>query len=371
MGQINSVILKIASRCNLNCSYCYIYNHEDKSYLRRPHIIPDEVVVACARRIAEYSLAHSGATISVTLHGGEPTLVGTARFERIVALLQEHAGAALRSISLQSNGTLIDDKWASLISRLGVSVGISLDGTSQVHDTVRVDHKGNGSHSRTMQGIEHLREAGIEPRVLSVINPGHDGVATYRYFRSQHIKWMDFLLPDVSHDNFRSLYGHHGPTPVADFLLPILDEWLAEDEPSVDIRLFHELLQRLMGGPGLSDAFGNPLMSYLIVETDGSIEALDALRVCEDSLSDSGLNVITSGFDELSHGLPIVHRAVHEGFELARTCQSCPHRRVCGGGFLPHRFMKSNGFSNPSVWCRDITVLLERMADIVSAHEPA
>ena len=43
-GHVRHVVLKIASRCNLNCSYCYLYNHADRSIDSHPKRIPDDVV---------------------------------------------------------------------------------------------------------------------------------------------------------------------------------------------------------------------------------------------------------------------------------------------------------------------------------------
>jgi len=42
---------------------------------------------------------------------------------------------------------------------------------------------------------------------------------------------------------------------------------------------------------------------------------------------------------------------------------------VCGGGFLPHRYKRENGFDNPSVWCEDIQLILARMLDIIKLTE--
>jgi uncharacterized protein len=106
-----------------------------------------------------------------------------------------------------------------------------------------------------------------------VINPGASGLDAYMHFRSLGVVSMDFLFPDVSWDNKQSRYGQHGRTPVADYLIPIFDEWFAADDPDVRIRLFWGLLSTLMGGDHATDAFGNPLMAYMIIETDGSIPA--------------------------------------------------------------------------------------------------
>src|SRR5207244_593271 len=97
---------------------------------------------------------------------------------------------------------------------------------------------------------------------------------------------------------------------------------------------------------------------YLVIETDGTMHALDALRACEDGITESGLNVFEHGFDDLDKGMPLLHELVSEGIPLCSTCTSCAERKVCGGGYLPHRYSSANGFDNPSAWCDDILKLL-------------
>jgi uncharacterized protein len=194
--------------------------------------------------------------------------------------------------------------------------------------------------------------------VLCVVNPGHSGLEIYRYFSSLGLNRMDFLFPTVSHDNKTRFYGGHGPTPIADYLIPLFDEWFDEDNPDIFIRLFCGLIQMMMGGVGETDDFGNPLMSYLVIETDGSIEALDSLRVCESGISQSGLNVLQNSLDDLHLGLPMVHKMVHLGIPPCKTCQACPERTICSGGYLPSRYSRAREFDNPSVWCADILKLI-------------
>jgi uncharacterized protein len=367
---VTSVIVKIASRCNLNCSYCYVYNHEDRSYLTRPKFISQEVFDALLGRIKAYCDRRAGHSISLVFHGGEPTLIGASAFARLAGRARSVLGARLRRLSMQTNGVLLNDAWADVIAEHQVSIGISLDGPPSVHDAARVDHKGRGSYAATMRGLRCLREAGLQPRVLSVVQPGHAGQDVYRHFRNEGIEWMTFLLPDVSHDNKARYYGGLGRTPVADFLVPLFDAWFDEDSPIVVVGIFHDLIKRLLGGRGETDCFGNPLMSYLIVETDGAIEALDALRVCREGIARSNLNVLRDGFDDLGRGLPLVHQAVHQGFSLARACQTCEFRQVCGGGFLPHRYSRARAFDNPSVWCEDIKVLLDHIRRRIHGAAP-
>jgi len=355
------VILKIASPCNLNCSYCYVYNHEDTGYLTRPKAISDSVFDAVLNRINEYCESRGDHEILIAFHGGEPTLVGVNRFRELVARAKATLKGRLGLIALQTNGTLIDEEWAKTIRELRVATNVSLDGPAEIHDAQRVDHLGRGSHAATVRGIRCLQAAGISPTVLCVVNPRASGLEAYRFLRSLRITSMDFLLPDVSHDSKERIYGGLGPTPVADYLLPVLDAWLEEDNADVSVRIFKGLFRRLLGSHGLTDDFGNTGSSYLIVETDGSIEANDALRVCENGIARSGLNVLRHGFDDLAMAPPVVYRAVNGGFPLPTGCRACPEQDVCGGGYLPHRYSKSNGFDNPSVWCADILRLLNHM----------
>jgi uncharacterized protein len=365
---LDCIVLKVAALCNLNCSYCYVYNHQDTTFRERPRFISTEVFDATLARIEAYCTRRPGQRMTIAFHGGEPTLIGPARFDALAARARQKLGRRLKGLSLQTNGTLIDAEWTRVLSRHHVNVGVSIDGPAAVHDAVRVDHAGRGSHRAVVAGLRLLQQAGLDPSVICVIDPGRSGLAVYRHFRRLGIERMNFLLPDVSHDSKALFYGGRGATPVADYLLPVFDAWYEEDDPDVEVRIFRGLIRMLLGGEGETDAFGNLKTGYLVVETDGSIETLDAMRVCAHGLNRSGLTVLEHGFDDLQAGLPIVYQAVHTGFPLCATCQVCPERDICGGGYVPHRYARANRFDNPSVWCADILKLLAHIRSRLPAH---
>jgi len=364
---ISSIIAKVVGPCNLNCSYCYVYNHADHSHRERPATISGDTWTALLRRMRDYCATRPGHSMSLVLHGGEPTLIGLRRFEAMIDEARATLGPALRRCAMQTNGTRIDRAWAAAIMRLGVEVGVSLDGPAEIHDRARVDHAGRGSHAAVLRGIDHLRHAGMEPQILCAVQPGGDGLAVYRHFRSLGLRSMNFLLPDVSHDSRMSCYPGNAPNPVADYLLPIFEAWWGEDDPRIRVSVFWELISALLGGDPGSDCFGNPALGYLIVESDGEMETMDALRVCQHRMGSTGLNVRAAGFDALRTASPWVHRVTCEGLPIPTACQACRYRRVCGGGSLPHRYSSAREFDNPSVWCGDIQILLDRMTDAIHA----
>ena len=51
----------------------------------------------------------------------------------------------------------------------------------------------------------------------------------------------------------------------------------------------------------------------------------------------------------------------HKENFLAEKCRKCCIKSVCGGGMLAHRFSKGRGFTNPSVYCFDLFLLIKHI----------
>ena len=50
----NSLVVKVASRCNLNCTYCYVYNMGDESYKKQPKFMSEDVIQSLFLRIKNH-----------------------------------------------------------------------------------------------------------------------------------------------------------------------------------------------------------------------------------------------------------------------------------------------------------------------------
>lgn len=368
--QIKEIIVKISQRCNLNCSYCYMYNHADKTYQDRPAFMSNDTFRWLLDRTKQYCQRRPGHKVLFTFHGGEPTLVGPRRFEDYITAAQDALGQDLAGFRIQTNAVLLNDEWVRLFRQYRVRVGVSLDGPPEVHDMFRVDHSNQGSHSKTVQGIRVLQEGGIEPAVNCVVNPALSGKGIYLYFRSLGIKWMDVLLPYASHDSHAHWYGQYKEHACGRYLISVFDEWVSENNPTVNIRLFVNIIKAILGyGSDVEavGAFGRP--GYIVVDSDGSIQANDVLKTCIEGLPDTGLNVRHAGFDDLSSGSPLLFKMFTESVPLCVTCLKCDEVDVCGGGHLAHRYSQAREFSNPSVWCQDLLMLIRHVRRYVSATQ--
>jgi len=355
-------ILKVASRCNLSCSYCYVYNKGDESWRDRPSFMSDEIAAAALRRIREHCGRSAQGAVRITFHGGEPCLAGPARFAAWCDAARTALGDACELyLSMQTNGTLLDDEWIRVLRTQQVSVGLSLDGPAEVHDRFRVDHAGRGSHRAARHGLELLRDGGVPFQVLSVIQLGASGLAVHRHLLGLGATRIHYLLPDFTHDTIEPVRRLFGATPCADFLLPILDEWWASGSREVRIGLFWNMARVILGGDSELDMLGNQPYRYVFVETGGDIEGLDVLRVCGPSFATTGLNVLRDDFVAIYDRSEVQRKLIFEGPTLPSPCRACPEAETCGGGYLPHRYAAPRGFDNATVWCADMLLLMGRM----------
>ena len=126
--QISSVVVKVVERCNLNCSYCYMYNHADQSWRRRPSVMSEELFTLLMRRIREYCDEDSERRMAFTFHGGDPLLLGASRLAYYATIAREIVGDRLAHMALQTNATLITREWIDVFQEHNIYIGVSLDG---------------------------------------------------------------------------------------------------------------------------------------------------------------------------------------------------------------------------------------------------
>jgi len=272
---------------------------------------------------------------------------------------------------MQTNATLLDQTWMAVAADHDLTISVSMDGPQEIHDKYRLTHARKGSYDSVVRGINFLHEAGIPLRILSVIQPGVDSLQIHRHFLELGAESIDYLLPDFTHDTVSSLKEKFGPTPCADYLLPVLDDWWRNGTIAVKIQIFWSMSLVILGGPSHIDYLGNRPFQFLFVESDGSIEGLDVLRICAPGMAGSRLNVQTNGFHEITSANQLHAAAIFDGMPLPAACGSCIESTTCAGGYLPHRYSEARGFDNPTVWCADMLRLFEHLRNLlqVSANE--
>lgn len=143
--RIVSVTLNVASVCNLDCIYCWnkggIYGRNFSKKL-----MDRDTAIAAIDLAAEHGFPEGN--LLVDFYGGEPLLnfdVVRAAMEHCKELEKENGNGRTFSYKVTTNGTLLTEEMIDFFASMGISLGISIDGTKKVHDRNRPFPDGRGS----------------------------------------------------------------------------------------------------------------------------------------------------------------------------------------------------------------------------------
>lgn len=354
-------VLKIHSRCDLKCRYCYMYEMADQSWRAQPRRMSERTVDAVARRIAEHARTHELPSVTLVLHGGEPLLAGPDFIRGLVTTVRARTPARV-DVHIQTNGVLLDAAFLKLFDKLDVRVGVSLDGDAAAHDRHRIRPNGRGSHAAVVRALKELTSPPFRHLfggLLCTIDPRNPPVDTYQALLCFEPPAIDFLLP---HGNWSDpppgRVPGAGETPYGDWLVAVFDRWYAGDGGRrVRVRLFHEIMKLLLGGASSSEQVGLSPVGVAVVETDGAIQQSDQLKSAYHGAATTGLHVSRDPFDSALLLPWVAARQIGER-ALPADCAACRIHRVCGGGQYAHRYRRGEGFRNPSVFCPDLYRLI-------------
>ncbi|WP_343245852.1 FxsB family cyclophane-forming radical SAM/SPASM peptide maturase [Streptomyces sp. SID5785] len=363
---LHAFVLKVHSRCDLACDYCYMYRARDGSWRDQPRVMAPGVVERTAERIAEHLDAHGLTEAGVVLHGGEPLLMGDAALAAAARTLRAAAGDRVRlHLSVQTNGVRLTERRLDLLAEHGIQVGVSVDGGRAAHDRHRRGADGRGSHARVAAALRLLTDGphrALFNGLLCTVDLRNDPVRTYEALLAHRPPSVDFLLPLGNWDAPPPGLGRaRGPaTPYADWLWAVFERWYATPEPSTRVRILDDLMALLLGATPDTEGLGLSPVRYAVVETDGSLAQDDTLRTAYHGATRTGLDVHRHDFDALVRHPGIAAR--QWGAEgLCAECRACPLHPVCGAGHYATRYRHDTGFANPSVYCADLAALVRRV----------
>ena len=172
--------------CNLRCDYCFAESEGEGGYP------PVELMLRFLQMVEEL---HPQRLRIFVFHGGEP-LVDWKTVESVILRHRDesccHDGQT--KFALVTNGTLVTPAIARRLAELRVEVCVSIDGPAEVHDRYRRYLLGRGSFARVRQGLDRLRDEGIQPNTLSTVADPDDLELSFRFFRDEQLSPM-FLRP--------------------------------------------------------------------------------------------------------------------------------------------------------------------------------
>lgn len=323
--QFVPVIKPVGGSCNLHCAYCYFRQKEGGK--TNTTVMGDGTL----RSLIDATCGNQK-TVEFIWHGGEPLLAGIDFYHQVL----EHesswfSGEKRIYNSIQTNGTLVDERWVDFFSSNNFAAGVSLDGPAQFHDRVRGYRDGKGSFKKTMEAIHLLKEGGVLSDIICCISSVNCDFpdSIFDFFIAQGIKRLKFLQVQGRDQRDRLLPCSITGEQYANFLIGIFKKWLKLDDPEVEIREIKSIVNLMLGGNFRECMFAGECYKYFTVYPDGSIYGCDSLPKVE-----------SMRFGHISEGLkqleisPNFIKFRQRMKELKKKCASCEWFHICRGGCL-------------------------------------
>ncbi len=340
--------------CNLDCKYCYFLSKErlyPDSNFRMSETVLEEY-------IRQYIHAQNASEITFAWQGGEPTLPGLDFYQQVIRYQQKHKKAGMRiTNTLQTNAVSLDDDWCKFFASNNFLIGVSLDGTRQLHDRFRVDKGGHATFEKVMRGIERLKKYQVAFNILTTVHAENADypLEVYRFLRDEISAQFIQFIPIVERDNDTGFQEGSavtsrsvGAKQYGDFLISVFDEWVQHDVGRVFVQLFDVVLAAWAGdSPGLC-IFEETCGSALALEHNGDVYSCDHYVEPKHKLG----NIINIPLSEIVISNKQKRFGRAKQTNLPNYCINCDVRFVCNGGCPKNRFTETpDGEANLNYLC--------------------
>ena len=342
----------------------------------------DEVLENFTR---QYIQAQQVPVVTFTWQGGEPTLMGLDFYKKAIRFQKQYARSGMKiENTIQTNGTLLDDRWCDFFKENNFLVGISIDGGQALHDVYRKDKGGAGTFTRVVYGLELLKKHGVEFNVLSAVhaaNVNHP-VEVYRMLTEElGVKFLQFI-PIVERDNKKGVQKGNRVTnrsvtgkQYGEFLIKVFDEWIQRDVGEIFVQIFEVALGKWLGRAGGLCVFDETCGLALALEHNGDLYSCDHYvepKFRLGNIQNSNLIQLVESYKQQRFGL-------NKRETLPTYCLACEVRFACNGGCPKNRILHTpNGEFGLNYLCQGYQAFfkhmdepMRRMADLLRAGKSA
>lgn len=311
------------------CAYCFYSDIIERRDIQSYGMMTLETL----ENVVREALDSAEGECTIAFQGGEPTLVGLDFYRSLITLQKKHntKGLPIHN-AIQTNGLVLDEEWAAFMTDHDFLVGLSVDGTNAVHDSLRHDRSGDGTYDRIRAAVTLMDKHHTQYNILTVVTSqvAYRARKIYQQYKKNGWRYMQFIpcldpLEEARGGNSYSL----SPAQYADFLKTLFDLWYNDVSRGkfVSVRYFDNLVSMMRGYPPESCGMAGVCSLQYVVEADGGVYPCDFYvtdayligNLNTDSFPEIDQNRKSIGFIEQSH-------ASHE------QCGSCQWYPLCRGG---------------------------------------
>ena len=323
------MIKPVSGRCNMGCQYCF-YRDE---MAHRPGAFPPKMSLDTLEILIRRALRYAEGPVSFAFQGGEPTLAGAEFFEAVSALQKKYNGKNLPiHNAIQTNGYQLEEDLLQWMRRERCLVGVSLDGTRQIHDQLRPGPAGEGTYDRVLDTIRRLEQNGVDYNLLCVVTKAVAAQPRQVFAALEGAGHLQFIpcLDPLEGPNAHSLT----PEALLFFLNETFDLYYARFMAGkyVSVRAFDNYVRALLGQEMEMCAMQGVCGVYYLIESDGSVYPCDFYALEPWKMG----NVREDSFFRLEKS-PVGRAFRQRSQVLPPKCARCPWRPLCRNGCMRDR----------------------------------
>ena len=359
------MVKPIGAICNLDCTYCYYLHKKELLGTSSKFRMSDDILET---HIRQYIEGQDGSEVVFSWQGGEPTLLGIEFFRKVVNLQKKHKRPNQRiENDLQTNGTLLDDAWATFLAEHNFLVGLSIDGPKKLHDAYRLGKDGRPTFDQVFHAVQLLHKYGVRFNTLTVVNRlnARRPLDVYRFLRSEVRPYEMQFIPCVEPKVFCTvapqkwdphmlpLYDSpaaHPGTPdsvVTDwsvdpddwgyFLCKVWDDWFSRDYGKVFVNLFETAVAQWMGMEAQVCVYHDFCGKGVALEHDGSVYSCDHYVYPEYRLG----NIVETPSSQLVFSDAQRTFGFAKSEKLTDYCRNCKYLFACNGDCPKNRLIRT------------------------------
>jgi len=349
----------IGPKCNLDCQYCFYLEKEALFAKTERYQMADDVLERC---IANYIESQPTDLVTFAWQGGEPTLLGVPYFQKIVDLQRKYAGGKRFENALQTNGSLLNERWAEFLATNRFLVGVSIDGPEELHNAYRLKRNGQGSFEEVLRGIRTLQRHGVEWNSLTCVNDlnAKMPLKVYKFLKgigARHMQFipiverqpntaaralgLDLSTPpnqDGEEPEVEMMPWSVKPNDYAQFLTTIFDHWVRHDVGKIYVQIIEVSFAKCLGSPGSLCIFSETCGDAVAMEHDGSVYSCDHYVYPEYKLG----NIRDDSLQDMINSEQQRDFGENKRDSLPRQCLECDYLPACNGGCPKYRFCETS-----------------------------
>lgn len=163
-----TLIYIAAAACNLKCKYCYAGEGTYGIKAAKRQLTYEEYVETYTKMRELYK-----GIKAISFFGGEP-LLNFREIKKFVEYLHEtYPPEELPELSVNTNGTILNEEILDFLCRYHFVIGTSIDGSRDVHDENRIGHTGASTYDIVVKNIGTLHEKGLRVYVQYTFTKQH------------------------------------------------------------------------------------------------------------------------------------------------------------------------------------------------------